>query len=466
MRNGGHANNAMHLLSRARTRHVISGTYNEDMTSFSARAVHAIGPRSLASRPLSRLLLGTVLALAGAAALAAPPSAQPSSGPQIVVPNMGQWEEHGGFDGSRMLSTWEQNGVSPEQAFELINVMVWTQSPTITNSSSVRHMAEQQQRATQDIMSVVTPRNAEFFLRNNNMERLVERNLVSQTEAVNSPSGFGKTWNDVHSYWSSLSNASVETSSVSWSAAHAKLSNAVQEAGLEQLKIPLPMWNNPADLIQLADKIMSANHELQQVTKWSGSVLGLNGRLGLFVGSPVGNAYAYRDQSGSIMMSGDWSDIAHEWSHGLSEVLKTSSPQLSQVLSTPMEHHQGAWKHNHQSHVHELQKQGEHATAAYISNPEEMMAYSWGSFVQSQLSAQNVLYSGHTKSDMADGQRGPLVAEAAQMSGQWSQALSTIQTGWWEQQSTPAPLLSMSSIVSKRALPASHPNPALAASKY
>lgn len=122
------------------------------------------------------------------------------------------------------------------------------------------------------------------------------------------------------------------------------IEHAVEYTGLRALRI-LPMQlSSPETLHNLARSLEEANHDLMDATGLEGQVLGLGGRLMLKMGDFVqrtdADGVAVATLDGEVFIHADWSNLSHEWKHGLGFIvaqLAYNRPNLN-----PMLHQEGA----------------------------------------------------------------------------------------------------------------------------
>lgn len=381
----------------------------------------------------------------------------------------------GQVDANAMLEQWRQGGVSVEQAFELINVLALTQSPVIGRTQGSLDKAAELSASTRAIADIQNARNAEFFLRRHGLEALVEDGRISAVEAINLETGTGQTWDQASAYWNKLARqrhddtmpVGAPASAADVAAAQHTLAAAVDQVGLASLRVPLAAWGNPQAMNAMADRLVEANATLQQLTGWSGQVLGLNGRISITPFAPADNAFAYRATDGSLRLDTHWEDVPHEWVHVLDSVLRTT-PANNLVLGGGSLSHQvftqghtdaigQAWKNTSASWsdstaVNGWLKQREamlkgleagssedQLKAQYFGSPSEMMGYAWGAYVQSQVPSSSVFHDARQSERLAyDGTHGPTVNQASGMKRDWQALFDTIGQQWWAHQSAPA----------------------------
>lgn len=373
-----------------------------------------------------------------------------------------------------MLEQWRAGGVSVEQAFEMMSVLMLTQSPVLARTQGALEHAEQVSLSTRDIAEVRTARNAEFFLRRHGLDALVEDGRISPVEAVNVQSGEGMGWDQALDYWKVMARqrhadplqTPVESSPQELASAQQALASAVNQVGLASVRVPLAAWGSAPALNTLAERLVEANTTLEKLTGWSGQVLGLNGRLAITPFSPSDNAFAYVAPDKSLRLDGQWEDIPHEWVHVLDSVLRTAPVNTQDMGGASLSHqvfHEGstdaighAWRAASQSWSGsaagswlttraELVRQWsagdeeERVKAQYFGAPNEMMGYAWGAYVQSQVDTQNVFHDSRQDSRLAyDGKHGPTVAQASTMKDGWQLVFQTVGQQWWSAQVSPA----------------------------
>lgn len=380
----------------------------------------------------------------------------------------------GQVDGKAMLEQWRQGGVSVEQAFELINVLALTQSPVIGRTQGSLDKAAEVSASTRAIADIQNARNAEFFLQRHGLEALVDTQRISAVEAFNVQTGEDQSWDQALDYWNTLARqrygeaplVNAKASGADVATAQQALLNAVDQVGLASLRVPLAAWGNPAAMTAMADRLVEANATLQQLTGWSGQVLGLNGRISITPFAPADNAFAYRAADGTLRLDTHWEDVPHEWVHVLDSVLRTAP--VADVLGGDSLSHQvftdghtdaigqawkstsvswstsetvGGWLERRQRMLNGLAEGSseDKAKALYFGSSNEMMGYAWGAYVQSQVAKDSVFHDARQAERMAyDGEHGPTVAQASGMKQDWQALFQTVGQQWWAHQSAPA----------------------------
>lgn len=461
----------------------------------STSRLFSIGSKPLTARPVHAVLLKAGLsALVGLGVLSSAPvsahdvEVSPTLAPTATIaaqlaPSVLQQRGHAGtldwtdgvtVDGGTLLENWQKNGVSADQAWELMTILVWTQSPVVVTTSAQLERAQQQSLATQAVLDVKTQADAQEFLRTNGLQQLVKRNAVSYLEAtVSLPTKDSVDWNDVRVQWTKFSSKRLDqpwsvsvSTPTQYQQATSHLLRAVDSAGLASLRVPLPVWTSAQQVEELAARIDQANATMQHLTGWQGKVLGLNNSVALTVVKPADASVTYQPKNGQISISSAWEDLSHEWLHAMQAVMAQkaagNNAQITKmfafgeqgglkntwggVLSNlkTISNQQGEWVRNLTAYVQEAPnaKQPANPTQwtsmddarAYYTSPSEMMAYAWGSYVQSQLSSTNVLSPQTRAHQMADGVVGPSVEEAQKMKGVWTTTLAQLNTSWWSNQ--------------------------------
>lgn len=105
-------------------------------------------------------------------------------------------------------------------------------------------------------------------------------------------------------------------------AARKSLEKEMAFAGLAGLVSSRSVMSTPEGLWRVASFIRQANVDLQQVTGWSGPVLGLNGRIVLVLAAPGLDGQTLfigqdGDGDGLLRVRADVSGLAHEWFHAV-----------------------------------------------------------------------------------------------------------------------------------------------------
>ena len=471
--------------------------YPEGMTAlidlFSrARTVVVAGPRPVSERKAApalrqamRLgLLAVVLSGTSAMAQASEASATETtllaSGQPVWVaseldrraPALDWVLPTGQVDGATLLSRWEAHGVSPQQATELLNVLVLTQSPVIANDPLVLARAQAQTQATAGIFDVTTPEDAEAFLKDQGLEALVLRGVLHSGEAFSNAEGASFTWEDVFQYWQQLSpdrldERNSEARVTGWgidpnhqdmAGARDALIEAVRDTGLSGLRVPLPVWNDSANVRVVAERLIESNRLLQSVTGWEGPVLGLRGRVELTPYNPIAaGSTVYRSKNETIVLSG-WEDLPHEWFHAVDFALRSAKVDLDADGGTtltqqwaarpggsPLEQAWGTLTQRLQDHAQaaghtwhadrharaealsESHKHHDQWMARYLQQPHETAAAAWMAYVQTHLNPQSASWIPRAN----DGEMGPKEAEAQAAGPLWKGLMAQTRQEWW-----------------------------------
>ena len=474
----------------------------------SANQSWVVGPTAAQDRPASRWLkkamqqglLGLVLVGASLASPASeaisPPASVSSVAPDrqatvaliapVIVPTALEQRARelpwvlpsGQIDGAQLIDTWRKGGVSPSQAAQLLNVLVLTQSPVVAQTAAVRDRARRQTERTAGILDVKTSEQASAFLENSNLEALAWEGVIHSSEAMSVQSGEGFTWPDVEAYWHRLSpdradEANSEARTTGWgidpnkqdmTAAREALVNAVRDSGLAGVRIPLPAWNDSANVTTVAQRIQESNAVLQEVTGWTGPVLGLNGRMEWTIYSPLNlGATFYRGPLETVVLSG-WEDLPHEWFHALDYALRSAPVDLDTAggatltqqwegQATAHAHHDlnqswgtlhdrlrsfsvergDAWFNDRDARVQALQashNEDDQWRAGYLRQKHETIAFAWQAYVQTHLSDHSASWT----QQATDGRMGPREQEALAMAPVWKSLFQEVGTQWWSTQ--------------------------------
>lgn len=374
------------------------------------------------------------------------------------------WAKGSHVEGQKLLKQWEQGGVSPQQAIELINVLMLTQSPIVATTQKALDFATKQSQATKNIFDVKNERNAMFFLRATDTLELTKKNMLSEVQLMTLAEIDQPSWRDVYTYWNKFSsdrmddvlqNNNIEPIQ-EFDAARTQLLNAVQNAGLGSLRVPLAAWSSPQRITRLAQRIDEANNQLQQLTGWKGKVLGMDGALHLEIMKPGTSCVTYQTKQNSININSSWEDLAHEWLHGMQAVIAQRSvgseeltkifntqghqPQLEKqwgnVLTQITNHPSSAsWRKNLNLYLdgsaevnpsRAIHWDDMQAARSYYTSPSETMAYAWGSYVQSQLPMNSALSPQSTNYNVADGVIAPTAVQAAVQKQTWDTAFKQL----------------------------------------
>lgn len=388
----------------------------------------------------------------------------------------------GQVDGGRLLDFWKEGGVTPEQAAQLLNVLVITQSPVVTQTDAARQRVERQVARTAGILDVRTREQAAAFLTAHGTDALAWQGILHSSEAVNNDPGERFTWPDVLNYWHRLSpdrldEANSEPRTTGWgidpqaqdmASARADLVAAVAESGLASLRVPLPAWNDAANVRNVAQRVRESNALLQQVTGWEGPVLGLGGRVEWTVYNPLNlGATFHRSAQETIVLSG-WEDLPHEWFHALDYALRTAPVDLDAsggaTLTQQWDAHSHgtdvdrtwgtlhdrlrnratelghAWYLDRDDRIARLKAShddDDHWRARYLQHRHETIAFAWQAYFQTHLGANAASWTREAN----NGQMGPIDSEAEAMAPVWTALFQDLKAGWWATQHAVTPTL-------------------------
>lgn len=282
-----------------------------------------------------------------------------SQAPKVVLPltktTQSQLELVNGLP--RLAQQWLDANVKPEYVNNLLNVWVWSQSPVVCANQACEEIALRLNTMSQQLAEIKSNDQALAFLSQNNIsdfnEQLLLRGetldinhmaITEQGKVVKYPRGWVKSnpraylvdqWQKLSIYTNAVQNAHLAQQShqhaqllaqgqhdQALAKAYRVLEEVVSETGLSSVKVPLPMSNQPVLVAQLAQDLRQANRDLQHITGWSGSVLGLNGRVDLVPMRPDDMASTSMSLlGGSIVVRSDWETFAHEWFHALDVAL-------------------------------------------------------------------------------------------------------------------------------------------------
>ena len=376
-----------------------------------------------------------------------------------------EWVKGSRVDGQKLLKQWEQGGVTAQQAIELINILMLTQSPIVATTQKALDFATEQSQATKNIFDIKNERNAMFFLRANDTVELTKKNILSEVQLMTLAEIDQPSWQDVYAYWNKFSPDRMDDPTLQnhnsntaqeFNAARTQLLNAVQNAGLGSLRIPLSAWDSPQRILRLAQRIEQANTQLQQLTGWNGKVLGMDNALHLEIMKPGTSCVTYQTAQGSINITSSWEDLAHEWLHGMQAVVaqrSVGSAALTQAFSTQGQQPQlekqwgdlltqiinhpssASWQKNLNSYLagsasvspaRAIHWDDMQAARSYYTSASETMAYAWGSYVQSQLPMNSALSPQSTNYNVADGVIAPTSVQAAVQKQTWDTAFKQL----------------------------------------
>lgn len=479
-------------------------------------SAHLIGDRAASDRPIIKHLkkiaqkgvLSLLLLAASAQALAGAPT--PPSMPDQPLPQASMVIEQatakfvdtnftqaadrldwvsaqGNVDGAGMLQVWRDGDVGPNNILELTKVMIATQSPTIARTEAAELEAIRLSAETRGIFDIHTDAQAAEFLKTHSLDAMAERGVLSSdvafiygTAASEDITDTALMWNNIATNHNTVVESSVHANENDSGMAEAKqqLLNAVDQAGLASVTVPLPYWGSSEQIKELATNIASANQELQQVTGWEGPVLGLNGRVALTVGQPFDKAVAFVDsQEGSpprIAVHGSWEYVGHELTHAWDMAMRIDaglpgvhddhtgeahrSSTLTEVMTSEsvpesIKNSYSAWGNLNADlkeaglamatpwHL-EMQKKADGYTGdtvnakwlnSYYQRAQEQIAYSFSAHVDHVLQGvENSTLGGAAINH--NGERTPSLEEAAVAAPVWSAALKEANQNWWAPQ--------------------------------
>ena len=374
-----------------------------------------------------------------------------------------------------LLNSWIDAGISPEQAMELINVIMLTQSPVLSADPQVIENARALARRTQGVWAVSSHAQAEDFLDQHAAVVLYQDGVVAEPELMNTLGGKDAQWEDVVHYWVAWSSKRLDEplyrpevgTEKEMEQAQDRLGAATEKAGLASVRVPASSWDSPKSLEKLAQRIELANEAIQRASGMEGPVLGLSSRVHLTVGAPRGLGFAWPGNQGDIHIHSSWEDLSHEWIHALELALRKATidfdtpggATLSQELTTrqpltAMERawhllpnklelseaaHGHSWLENRKTRAEGLAKgdEDEQWRAGYLMEKHEMIAFQWQSHVQLELREDHPLFDSRSH----DGVLAPTAQQSMDAKPIWKTTMSLVNTEWWAPQIQAAPTL-------------------------
>lgn len=379
----------------------------------------------------------------------------------------------GRVNARQLLNTWANHDVTPVQAFELINMLVVTQSPVITVSPQTEKEVQDVSKLTVEIFNIKTGSDAAKFFTKINLEKLAADDVIALVQSVNVHHGDAKTtWEDVEMYWNIMSSDRLDESRSSidlkndhqdMDTARKALIQAVKETGLTTLRIPLPNWNDTANLKLMADRLIETNQSIQKVTGWEGGVLGLNQRVDLTIMAPNSISLTYYHRKDNTRVISAWEDLGHEWFHALDYSMRTIPVDAKQYDGAsftgqvrtmgPNSDFEQEWgailpelKANSKKGGHTWYQEKEalaaqmkaknHWQGDYLSREFELMAFAWQSNIESKIREQR----GASCPDCLDGDLGPTLYEAKAAQPIWDNIMAQVKQVWWKPYGLQAPM--------------------------
>lgn len=370
-----------------------------------------------------------------------------------------------GISGAAAITQWRDSGIGNVQVFQLTQLMIMGQSPTLVASEQAKQNALEIAKRTEGIFSVRSQEEAIEFLSENALGLLENEGLfIPGTELMNHQDLIKD--NTVIDYWRSygtisqgdppLLKASAHESATEFFESVEALKEVVAASGLNSLRVPLPMWTSPAQLKEVADKLSEANNDMQILTGWEGQVLGLKGNVDLTIGSPTEMAFVGVNPSGNVEVLANFELLLHEvLGHGPSLLIarqagytpgeEGGAPLFSRALmyqadNIPESHAHLAksWSELKDGVSEAMDgweaKLRDHPTVAsgelsleYFSTPWEQIAYSLEGVALEKLGPNSVLTSqGPTPRNFFPSQNESQAAEPV-----WEQAFDTLNQSWW-----------------------------------
>lgn len=408
----------------------------------------AIGPRAIKARAIVNFLapfalaagglwvahatgLGTEAAGASYQAFSTPTAPQTQSARFLSLPQSPFIEAgrlaSGALDSSRMLSAWQQAGITEEQANDIVDRLD-PLSPVVLGVNDPgleKDLIQAAHRAATDLAQDYPD---------------AARALSTVTPATDLPEQSSDTWYTARQALARQADLSrlpdADGNAFAFQKARRALAQATSSSGLAALRVPLANTASPTHLEHLAHTVRAANADLQRATGWSHGVLGLGGRIMLTIGSPQGDGSGLtgKSWSGPVAIVSTREALGHEWSHALDMTVaqavfsnplpRTVSGQdgpLRQLSSPDM---LTAW-HAHENALRAASPQWTHANhdrflnRLYISNQSEMNARAFAAFLNPQAKVLD-MGSMQPRADMSAALY-PQGAELTQANATWSQ---------------------------------------------
>lgn len=372
-----------------------------------------------------------------------------------------------------LFNSWMDSGVSPEQAMELINVIMLAQSPVITQSPQAVQKAQALAERTRGVWAIESGEQAEAFLERHSAVALYQEGLVSDPELMNTLGGRDAQWEDVVQYWWDWSSRRFDEplyrpevgDQEQMQQAQQRLQKVAQRLGLASLRVPVSTWDSPKSLEKLAQRLEETGQALVQSTKMDGPVLGLGSRVHLTVGAPRQLGVTWPGENGSIHVHAAWEDLSHEWFHALEMAMRPGEKDLTvpggatlshelttRAANSPLEQvwhslssrlelseaaHGHDWLEARKARVETLSKGNEEEQwqAGYLMERHELLAFQWQAYFQLHIDDNHPAFDPRT----GDGIHAPKPQQASDARQVWEKAMALVNESWWAPQLVVAP---------------------------
>ena len=361
----------------------------------------------------------------------------------------------GGIDGIGIVQSWHRADIELSTIYRLTELLVLTQSPVFSSNPAALATARTLSERTAGIFSLSSQAQASAFLDQHAPDKLVEAGLLSKDKvAVSVAIDAADDMEETLALWANYTQLSefdlqadfiIEDAGLA--SATAKLSQAVSETGLNSLSVPLPMWTSPTKLTQLADKLVQSNHDLAQVTGWSGPVLGLDGQVDLTIGMPydVGSMGPGLSK-GTFAIQSELDALGHEWSHALEYSIRDNpaANALLDNLAQQLDQDMPTWRtrvsdraidsHDHAHHL---------SSKAYLESRSERIGYAFSGHLNARLGGGSPLYMDYARVSW----RPPTVEEAKASDKTWKDVFAAISPYLKSSQTATSKLLKINDTV-------------------
>ena len=466
----------------------------------SATRLHAVGPRPAQDRPLIKTLqkvfqtgvLGTMMALqlvsgiapAAAQSFESPPAAvqiqeakQAFNGIELVIPfkdiaaAQHLIKDNGTLDAFSLVQSWRDHDVEPISIINMVELLNLTQSPVFVRSQQDKDNVLAVANRTAEIFEIQSNDQAVEFLNNHNLSRLELDGVFVEGTALTNTRAYGdfdfdhlmNVWSHSSQLYHGSESAPLEADlrDQSMPAAIEHVRSAMQESGLNSVRVLLPMWTSGKHIQSVGETLQNANQELQNITGWDGQVLGLKGQVDYTVGVPYYGASTQLGKDGKIQIQSQFSEMAHEWLHALeASVVMARNPNVSFDNITRMSHghdHGGSWaqltkeiKNISRNHARSFEKRmddlaqsnrnaGEtnYMKTSYYESNLERLAYQFGSFVTAKLShGDHVLDHASNVTDRSADAPRPSMKEGLSTAPAWNKVFTSLKSEYWNSSST------------------------------
>lgn len=261
----------------------------------------------------------------------------------------GSMLDNSGFSSPEILNRWLDAGIHPKQIAELTSIIALTQSPALCRTAECYNRTLDRMERTKEIWAITSQADATRFLARNSLYGLFQDGVIEAGEIIAVTDGsYVAQWIGPDSradglklelamHWGQQACAGLPTDgneTINLNKAIEELADAVNEAGMAGVSIPVGCAGNARAMQSLARTVRSIQDTIDRGTGFGQGAAGLNGRI---FWTPIDTKLAAfsSDRGSEHMMRsiGKKTSYFHEYGHAIDTAMWRAAKGLNATAS-------------------------------------------------------------------------------------------------------------------------------------